>query len=79
MNSFFGFCFDDDDDDDDVQYIYCSSGNWKQQQLVLVLQVFCIHHHPQFVGSETIIQFAPKGVRKLVTRLGRVFCKTARH
>jgi hypothetical protein len=39
----------------------------------------CIHHHPQFVGSETIIQFATKGVRKLVTRLGRVFCKTALH
>ncbi len=75
MSFFLGFCFDDDDD---VQYIYCSSGNWKQQQLLL-LQVLCIHHHPQFVGSETIIQFATKGVRKLVTRLGRVFCKTALH
>ncbi len=53
MNFLFGFCFDDDDDDDDdddVQYIYCSSRNWKQQQHLL--QVLCIHHHPQFVGSE---------------------------
>jgi hypothetical protein len=24
----------------------------------------CIHHHPQFVGSETIIQFATKGVHR---------------